>query len=266
MNKVAKIERYIKEFFSTRYSDYRMFYEDESKHRRVGIYQLKHGTDLMDFLNNIMGNIEEHMYVGKLVPQYFATPEHLLNFLKNFKNYLNDNQKYLDVNKSENTSYIIHEIQRIKTELVDFIDYLIMVYDSDDTRIPYQELRHALITQDYEDFFKLLNSILASVSYAILKEKEGYLHSNIHLILKMLGFDIVSEETTNIGRIDAVIRFSGIIYIVEFKNGTSEEAMQQIEEKNYHEKYVMERKKIIAIGVGFENEKRNISDFKIKEY
>lgn len=266
MNKIVKIEKYIKEFFSTRYDDYKMFYKDESQHRRVGIYQLKNGTDLMDFLNSIMGNIEDKLYTGKLVPQQFATPEHLLGFLQNFKDYLNKNQKYIDANKVDSTSYVINEIQKIKTELVDFIDFLIMVYDSDDSIIPYQELRHALITRDYDDFFMILNSILASVSYAILKQKEGYLHSNIHLILKMLGFNIQSEETTNIGRIDAVIRFSSLIYIIEFKNGTSEDALKQIIEKKYHEKYVLERKSIIAIGVGFDNDKRNISDYKIKEY
>lgn len=242
-----------------------MFYQDEYKHRRIGIYRLNRGTELMDLMNTIMGNIEEKLYVGKLVPQSFATPEHLLTFLKSFKDHLNSKQQLLDMNKDENTSYVIHEIQRIKTELVDFLDYLLKIYDTESEYIPYQELRYALITKDYNEFFLILNSILASVSYAILKTKEGYMHSNIHLILKLLGFTIESEETTNIGRIDAVIRFSNIIYIIEFKNGTSSEALAQIEEKRYHEKFIVERKKIILIGVGFDNINRNISDYKIKE-
>ncbi len=266
MNKIYKIEQYIHEFFSTRYSDYCMFYEDEYTHRRTGIYQLKRGNEIMDFLNTIIGNIKEELYVEKLVPQVFATPKHLLKFIKNFRDYLDTHQDLLDENLTGDPYSVIHEIQRIKTELVDLLDHLILIYDLEDTRIPYQELRHALIIKNYDEFFTILNSILASVSYAILKQKEGYLHSNIHLILKMLGFNIESEETTNIGRIDAVIRFSNAIYIMEFKNGTSDEALNQIEEKKYHEKYVVERKPIIAIGVGFDNKKRNISDYKTKEY
>ena len=59
MNKIVKIEGYIQEFFSTRYEDYQMFYRDEHKHRSVGMYRLKEGTSLMDFLISIMGNIKE---------------------------------------------------------------------------------------------------------------------------------------------------------------------------------------------------------------
>ncbi|MCD8292024.1 MAG: PD-(D/E)XK nuclease domain-containing protein [Prevotella sp.] len=34
---------------------------------------------------------------------------------------------------------------------------------------------------------------------------EGYFHSNIHLVLKLLGVNVISEDATNIGRIDAAI-------------------------------------------------------------
>jgi hypothetical protein len=265
MNKVLKIERYIQEFFSTRYSDYRLFYQSEHQHRRVVMYQLKNGSSLMDFLISIMGNIEEKIYVGKLVPQVYANPEKLIEYMKWFKDYLNENQKLLDINKSgDNTSYIIHEIQSIKTELVEMVDYLLMIYDTEDINIPYQELRHSLIIKDLDSFIRDMNSILASVSYAISKTQEGYLHSNIHLILKLLGFDILPEETTNIGRIDAVIRFSNIIYIFEFKLGTSDEALNQIKDKKYYEKFIIERKEIILVGVGFDAENRNVKDYKME--
>ena len=265
MNKVLKIERYIQEFFSTRYSDYGLFYQSEYQHRRVGMYQLKNGSSLMDFLINIMGNIEEKFYVEKLVPQVYLNPEKLIEYLKWFKDYLNENQKLLDINKSgDNTSYIIHEIQSIKTELVEMVDYLLMINDTEDINIPYQELRHSLIIKDLDSFIRDMNSILASVSYAISKTQEGYLHSNIHLILKLLGFDILPEDTTNIGRIDAVIRFSNIIYIFEFKLGTSDEALNQIKEKKYYEKFIIERKEIILVGVGFDAENRNVKDYKME--
>ena len=75
-----------------------------------------------------------------------------------------------------------------------------------------------------------------------------------------MGFDIISEESTNIGRIDAVIRFSETIYIFEFKLGTSLEAITQIKEKKYYEKFIIEKKEILLVGVGFDSENRNISD------
>ncbi len=209
-----------------------------------------------------MGNIEEKIYVGKLVPQVYSNPEKLIEYLKSFKEYLNEKQPLLDSNIcADNTSYIIHEIQKIKTELVEMVDYLLLIADTEDVNIPYQELRHALITKNLDSFFKDVNSILASVSYAITKVHEGYLHSNIHLILKLLGFDISPEETTNVGRIDAVIRFANVIYIFEFKLGTKEDAIKQIKEKKYYEKFVVERKEIIIVGVGFDNENRNVNGY-----
>lgn len=266
MQKVHWIEEYINDFFASRWQNYQMFYRDVNDNRRTGIYQLKRGNELMDMLNNIMGHIEEKLYFEKLVPQVFATPQNLISYLSAFKEHLKEYQPLLDLNnKGEETSYIVHELQSMKIELVELMDYLILLYDRDDKIVPYQELRHALITKNVSDFFKIMNSILASVSYSILKTKEGYLHSNIHLILKLLGFDIISEEATNIGRIDAVIRFSEMIYIFEFKLGTSDEAMNQIKEKKYYEKFIVEKKQIYLVGVGFDNENRNISDFKFEE-
>ena len=141
------------------------------------------------------------------------------------------------------------------------IDHSLMMFDEDDHSIPFIDLRQSLISQDLNEFTKLMNSILASVSYAISKTSEGYLHSNIHLILKILGFDIISEETTNNGRIDAVIKFSQLTYIFEFKLGSAKEGLDQINDKKYYEKYIIEKKPIILVGVGFSNEERNINGY-----
>lgn len=267
MNKITKIEQYIQDFFSSRYENYRMFYIDESRHRRVGIYNLNHGTDLMDLLNSIMGNIEEKYFVGKLVPGIFAKPENLIDSLLSFKEYLIEKQPLIDANTQDgNTNYVIIEIQTMKNEIIDMIDHVVMIWDQEDAIIPYVDLRQSLISEDLDEFLKLMNSILASVSYPILKTKEGYLHSNIHLILKLLGFDIISEENTNIGRIDAVIRFSQLIYIFEFKLGSATEGLEQIKEKKYYEKYIVEKKRIIMVGVGFSDENRNINDIEVEEH
>ncbi|KAA6318311.1 hypothetical protein EZS27_031664 [termite gut metagenome] len=89
------------------------------------------------------------------------------------------------------------------------------------------------------------------------------------MILKLLGFDILSEEPTSTGRIDAVIRFTEKIYIVEFKfsekEDLKEEAFQQVIEKEYALKYVIEQKDIYGIGISFSKEKRNINGFKYEK-
>jgi len=169
----------------------------------------------------------------------------------------------------EDTSYIIIHLYNLKIDLVQMIDYVIQIYDYEEDTVPYQELRYNLITRDIDGFVRILKSILASVSYAISKTKEGYYHSNVHLILKLLGFNVISEECTNQGRIDAVIRFSDVIYIVEFKfsmeNDQSYDALNQIKEKKYYQKFVIENKDIYAVGISFDETTRNINGHKLEQ-
>jgi hypothetical protein len=54
------------------------------------------------------------------------------------------------------------------------------------------------------------------------------------------------------------------IYVMEFKMGTSDEALLQIEERKYYEKYLSSGKTIQLIGVGFDREEKNISAYKVK--
>lgn len=270
MSKINRLEKYLFDFFSTRFNDLDLFFRSTHRDRQLGIYRLHEGPRLMDFLISIHANIEEQFYFKNLIPQKFATPEALLSALTSFKNYLNENQKYLDINtNNQNTNYIISELQRIKNELIQAIDYTKNIYDYEDTVVPYQELRYKLITNNITDFISILSSILASVSYAISHKQEGFFHSNVHLILKLLGFEILSEEMTNNGRIDAVIRFSDSIYILEFKfnesDDLSQEALEQIKEKEYAKKFVVERKSIFGIGISFSTSKKNINGFKTEK-
>ncbi len=50
--------------------------------------------------------------------------------------------------------------------------------------------------------------------------------------------------------------------IMEFKVGKTAQAMQQIKDQGYHEKYLNKGKEITLLGVGFDPELRNIGDWK----
>jgi hypothetical protein len=270
MNKIARIEKYLFEFFSSRFETLDLFYSTTHRDRSYGIYKLKNGNLLMDFIINIHGNIEEYFFYEKLIPQKFPSPETLLRKLDTFGKYLEENQYLLDENiEGENTSYIIYTTQGIKDELIEAIEYVKIIYDYEGGIIPYEELKYKLIVNNIPDFINILKSILASVSYSIVHHSEGFHHSNVHLILKLLGFDIISEELTNNGRIDAVIRFSDKIYIIEFKfdesQNKSNEALEQIKEKEYALKFLVENKKIYGIGVSFGIATKNINGYIYEE-
>ena len=69
---------------------------------------------------------------------------------------------------------------------------------------------------------------------------------------KLLGFYTKVEYHTSEGRIDLVLQTDKFIYIMEFKlNGTAEDALQQINDKNYALPFEMDGRKLFKIGVNF---------------
>jgi hypothetical protein len=61
------------------------------------------------------------------------------------------------------------------------------------------------------------------------------------------------------------IETADYVYIFEFKyNGTAEEAMEQIKEKNYAHPFMASGKKIVLIGANFSGETRNIDKYLIE--
>ena len=65
---------------------------------------------------------------------------------------------------------------------------------------------------------------------------------------------------TNHGRIDLTVKINNLIYIIEFKVGEGD-ALGQIKEKNYAQKYLNEGKDIYLVGMNFNENERNISGF-----
>jgi len=56
------------------------------------------------------------------------------------------------------------------------------------------------------------------------------------------------------------------IYVMEFKlNGTAEEALQQIEDKQYALPFLKDTRKLYKIGMNFSKETRNIEKWIIRQ-
>jgi hypothetical protein len=98
-----------------------------------------------------------------------------------------------------------------------------------------------------------------------MSDKERYYHTIIYLVLTLVGIRINVEVSTNLGRIDAVIETDDNMYIFEFKMNSVTQAMKQVEEKKYYEKYLLKNKPIYLIGVSFDSNIRNIKDWKVEK-
>lgn len=122
----------------------------------------------------------------------------------------------------------------------------------------------ALNSNDIEDFINVMQKIFRSLTYPNIDKTEKYFHSIFYLIVKLIGFSIDSEIATSRGRIDCALFINKKVYIIEFKVGSADSAIKQIEDKAYADKFKETDKKIILFGIGFDKEKREISDWKIK--
>ena len=142
-----------------------------------------------------------------------------------------------------------------------FIDYL-----TDEIRYNIQdELYESLEDGDIDGFKNSFISLFSSIPYNNytnnkIYEYEGYYASVFYAYLSASGLDIIAEDVTNLGRIDLTIKVGDNIYILEFKvNGS--DALKQIKEKNYVQKYINEDKNIYLLGIEFSKEEKNISKF-----
>ena len=96
-------------------------------------------------------------------------------------------------------------------------------------------------------------------------DKEFAFENNLLIPLKLLAMDVHSELHISSGRIDMVVKTDRYIYVFEFKlDGSAEEALKQIEEKEYALPFESDGRKIYKIGVNFSSKKRNIDSWIIR--
>jgi len=98
-----------------------------------------------------------------------------------------------------------------------------------------------------------------------VKDLELHYQNVLFIVFKLVGFYTQAEYHTSEGRVDLVVKTADYIYVMEFKlEGTAEEALQQIEEKQYALPFETDPRKLFKIGVNFSNKTRNIEKWIIE--
>jgi hypothetical protein len=150
-----------------------------------------------------------------------------------------------------------------------FLEYLVADYTgkfADEVGYLVYRLQQSLAQADLDEFIGQLKSIFASVPYDIfIEDRESYYHTVIYLVLKLLGINVSVEIETNRGRIDCVVENERHVFLMEFKVGKAADAMSQIKERKYYERYLSTAKKIKLVGVGFNMDERNIGDLTVED-
>lgn len=132
-----------------------------------------------------------------------------------------------------------------------------------------------------KDFMKKLESFFAGIPYDHAKkgkgtddvygteirgDKEVHYQNVMYVIMKLMGFYTHTEYRTSDGRIDMLVETKDFIYIMEFKiDSSAEEALNQIDEKDYTLQFRQYGKTIFKIGANFDTKKRRLSKWLYEE-
>jgi len=125
-----------------------------------------------------------------------------------------------------------------------------------------------LIRQDDMDgALQLLQTFLGTVPYCNVTNYEGHYQQMLFIIFSILtGYVVDVEVHTPNGRVDIVMLTHTRLYIIELKlNKTAQTALQQINLKNYAQRFALCGKPITKVGINFDSSKGNVEDWKIEE-
>lgn len=128
----------------------------------------------------------------------------------------------------------------------------------------------ALRNGDVDQSLKELKAFLAGVPYVEgfktkLKEaatREGFYEYTLYLILSMLNVYVQTQVKCWTGRTDMIVYLPNIIYLFEFKiKSTAKEALAQIDDKHYADRFATDVRKVIKVGINFDIESWNIESW-----
>ncbi len=177
----------------------------------------------------------------------------------------NGNCFFLSREKRNRIKYVL-DYPNLEVHLA-FSDILIDFFTKEPTKkYKHQDaLYDAILNKDMEGLNKSLFSLFAGISYTNFTKNdihtyEGYYASLIYSYFSSLGFTLIPEDVTNVGKIDLTLKTDEAIFIFEFKVD-EQGGLEQIKEKKYYEKYLAEKKEIFLIAIEFSKKKRNIVNY-----
>ncbi len=115
-----------------------------------------------------------------------------------------------------------------------------------------------------EQFMQRLESFFAQGDYEVAGDAELYFHNAVSLVFRMMGFYTEVERHTTDGRMDMLVKTADYVYILEFKlDRSADEALQQIEAKQYAAPFAADPRTLYKIGVNFSSQTRRVEGWKI---
>ncbi|MCD8206538.1 MAG: ATP-binding protein [Bacteroidales bacterium] len=128
------------------------------------------------------------------------------------------------------------------------------------------EIYEGVLDDKIEESLELVKKFLSSIPYTKNTKYEGHYQSLLYVIFGLVGMynDIDVEPNTLGGNADMIIRTDTTIYIFETKmDGSAKEALEQIDIKNYPDRFAQYNLPIVKVGINFSTKTRTIDDWVI---
>ena len=176
---------------------------------------------------------------------------------------------YLTIKKYDSQRKVFH--LGIPNEEVKqgFFEQLLPYYTSlkkDQTHIYVVDLIDELEEGRVDDFMLRIQSLFAGFGHDLKFDEERNVSNAMLLIFSLVGMRVGAEVRTSDGRIDILVSTEKYIYIMELKyDKSAQEALDQINSKDYALPWSIDARKIIEIGINFSSEKRRIDSWKVRE-
>lgn len=112
----------------------------------------------------------------------------------------------------------------------------------------------------------MLQAFLETVPYCQGANTEGHYQQMMYVIFSILNHYVDVEVRTPRGRVDMVLRTATHLYLFELKlNKDAATAMRQIDLKQYPKRFTLCGLPIVKVGINFDVEKHNITDWTVEE-
>ncbi|MGM9698957.1 MAG: AAA family ATPase [Prevotella sp.] len=152
----------------------------------------------------------------------------------------------------------------IRVGLMDSLlpNYVNMRKEAGNTTIA--KMYRALLNEDLDEMFRLLQAYLLTVPYCDNANSEGHYQQMLYVIFSLFGRYVDVEVHTPTGRVDIVMKTAKALYLFELKlNKSAETAMKQIDLKDYSSKFALSGLPIVKVGINFDPERQTISDWTV---
>ena len=119
---------------------------------------------------------------------------------------------------------------------------------------------------DMDSALRRLQTFLSTIPYCDNTRYEGHYQQMFYIIFSLLGSFVDVEVRTPRGRVDVVLRTKTTLYVMELKlDKTAGEAMEQINLKNYPERFALCGLPVVKVAINFDSERCTIGEWIIEK-